>query len=495
MLKITSAELTDSGSYQVIIQGTAGSVASNPALVTVNPARIQAVVGEALTWTLPADPNVSSYSVTRLPPGLLFDANAGTISGTPHRAGVWVVQIKGVNGVSIVRSAQLPIQVAPLNAGLVGRFNGLVAKSAELNDNLGSRIDCVVSSSGVASGRLISSKGSAAFIGSLKTTLSNPTEATLSVPVSLFGSGQNLQLDLLFDASSQRISGEVVLKSSVANPQSAAVAVVFGWGNSWGRFRAAGYAGDYRFHMMPDSSPADSPQGYGYGSAFVSRETGGVSLWGSLADSQRISSACALGPSGEVLIYSTLYGGSGSCVGEVRLEKGAIVPVENTIAGPLNWSKKGWGARGAKVSPQNFEATLEVQGRFFRSANSRLLNLQSARRSVGAQLGIGLAEWINQPVNLQVAGGVQIRVLIPSNIYALKMQTIDRQVGFFSGGFEIPSASLQGQKRQASFSGQIVNDVQDSKGYGFFLAPREPEAGAQLDTSILYSGKVTLDVP
>jgi hypothetical protein len=177
------------------------------------------------------------------------------------------------------------------------------------------------------------------------------------------------------------------------------------------------------------------------------------------------------------------------------LEKGAIVPVENTIAGPLNWSKKGWGARGAKVSPQNFEATLEVQGRFFRSANSRLLNLQSARRSVGAQLGIGLAEWINQPVNLQVAGGVQIRVLIPSNIYALKMQTIDRQVGFFSGGFEIPSASLQGQKRQASFSGQIVNDVQDSKGYGFFLAPREPEAGAQLDTSILYSGKVTLDVP
>ena len=495
MLKITSAQLTDSGSYQVIVQGTAGSVASNPVLVTVNPARIQAVVGEALTWTLPADPNVSSYSVTRLPPGLLFDANAGTITGTPHRAGVWVVQIKGVNGVSIVRSAQLPIQVAPLNAGLVGRFNGLVAKSAELNDNLGSRIDCVVSSSGVVSGRLISSKGSAAFIGSLKTTLSNPTEATLSVPVSLFGSGQNLQLDLLFDASSQRISGEVVLKSSVANPQSAAVAVVSGWGNSWGRFRAAGYAGDYRFYMMPDSSPADSPQGYGYGSAFVSRETGGVSLWGSLADSQRISSACALGPSGEVLMYSTLYGGSGSCVGAVSLEKGAIVPVENTIAGSLNWSKKGWGARGAKVSPQNFEATLEVQGRFFRSANSRLLNLQSARRSVGAQLGIGLTEWINQPVNLQVAGGVQIRVLIPSNIYALKMQTIDRQVGFFSGGFEIPPASLQGQKRQASFSGQIVNDVQDSKGYGFFLAPREPEAGTQLDTSILYSGKVTLDVP
>jgi hypothetical protein len=75
------------------------------------------------------------------------------------------------------------------------------------------------------------------------------------------------------------------------------------------------------------------------------------------------------------------------------------------------------------------------------------------------------------------------------------MQMIDKLQGLFSGGFEIPSASLQGQKRQANFSGQIVNAAQDAKGYGFFLAPKDPEAGAQLDPSILYSGTVTLEAP
>jgi hypothetical protein len=428
-----------------------------------------------------------------LPPGLLF--SAGSITGTPRLAGRWAVQIKGFNGASIVRSAQLPIQVAPLSAGLIGVFSGIVAKNAELNDNLASRIDCVIGSSGVVSGRLIGSRGRATFIGNLKTTASNPLEASLSVPVSALRAGENFQLDLLFNGSSKRFSGTLAQRASGVNSQNLSTADISGWRNSWGRFQAVDYAGNYRFYLSADSNQADIPQGYGYGGAFVSRETGAVSMWGSLSDAHAISSSCALSPSGEILAYSLLYGGSGSCVGLVSLAKGATPAVDNTVLGSLNWTKQGWGKRGPKVSPQNFEASIQAQGRIFSPAKSRLLHLASARSSVSVQLSIGSAEWIHQPLSLQASGGLQIRAAIPWNSYAFGMQPIEKQSGFFSGGFQFPSASPQGLKREASFSGQIVNTIEDSTGYGFFLAPKEPEAGGQLDPSILYSGKVILQVP
>jgi hypothetical protein len=326
----------------------------------------------------------------------------------------------------------------------------------------------------------------------LNTTSSNPLQASLSFPVSFFGSGQNGQLDLRFDASSQRLSGELIRKSFGANTQGPASVAISGWRSSWSKFQVSDQAGNYRFYISADHTPVEVPQGYGFGRAFVSRESGVVSVWGSLGDSQRISSACPLGPLGEILIYSLLYGGSGSCVGVVSVEKGATVPVENTIGGPLTWTKNGWATRGPKVSPHNFEAIIQLNGRYQSSETSRLGNLTSAGSSVEAQLGIGASQWINLPLSLVSSVGSRIEVRPSSDStlgsYDLKVQSIDKRAEMFSGGIKLP-----GSIRRANFWGQIMNEAQDWKGYGFFLAPRAPEVGAPTDTSIFYSGKVILE--
>jgi hypothetical protein len=144
------------------------------------------------------------------------------------------------------------------------------------------------------------------------------------------------------------------------------------------------------------------------------------------------------------------------------------------------------------VSPQNFEAIIQLNGRYQSSETSRLGNLTSAGSPVEAQLGIGASQWINLPLSLVSSVGSRIEVRPSSDStlgsYDLKMQSIDKRAEMFSGGIKLP-----GSIRRANFWGQIMNEAQDWKGYGFFLAPRAPEAGAPTDTSIFYSGKVILE--
>lgn len=75
-------------------------VEENPTWLTpiiADPGELGVVAGEAVTFTIEASRNASSFSATGLPDGLSLDPITGTVSGTPSQSGRFEVMIEATN--------------------------------------------------------------------------------------------------------------------------------------------------------------------------------------------------------------------------------------------------------------------------------------------------------------------------------------------------------------------------------------------------------------
>jgi uncharacterized repeat protein (TIGR03803 family) len=141
-------------------------------------------VSEPIDITITATNFPTSFSATGLPAGLKFDTKTGRLTGKPttpskQTLGVYTpskISFKATNpfGTSVAEDFYLTIE--PLEAGVVGTFSGLVARSGHSNFGMGGHVKITVAASGIVSGDVTLAGQKHAVVGSLDVSLgNNPT--------------------------------------------------------------------------------------------------------------------------------------------------------------------------------------------------------------------------------------------------------------------------------------------------------------------------------
>ena len=114
---VISGRPTSPGTFTTTIQGLQGSIvlASGQKTFTVSPvtppvinsslAAATLTRGTPYTYTITATGSPTSFGAVNLPPGLRVNTRTGVISGTPNRAGVYLVTLKATKANSLVATS------------------------------------------------------------------------------------------------------------------------------------------------------------------------------------------------------------------------------------------------------------------------------------------------------------------------------------------------------------------------------------------------------
>jgi hypothetical protein len=377
------------------------------------------------------------------------------------------------NSASSVASAKASVTVRP------GTFHGLVDRKADLNGNLGSRIDLTSTATGACSLKITSGTVSYAATGQLSSVKASP--GSLQVTVPKLG-----VVALQLDATGSTFTG------SLKNAAGTSTAAVNAWRNPWAEVsgNASKLKGAYSLYFAQGNVLQSLPQGYGYASFTVNGTSGGLVMTGALADGSSITGSTFVGKDGRVLVYSPAYSNRGSLAGTLSVSAAPMVK-DNSVSGAVTWLKPA--VAGDASYPSGFgPVSLKARGGVYTAppAGGRVLGLPA-----GANNGTltfksgGLALDVNQPVTITNPSttGVTNTVSVASNANGVKLSSLSAASGRFAGEF-----TLSGTARKAQFSGQIVNVAGIPEGYGFFLLPKTPAAGETATTALSLSGQVLL---
>ena len=103
---LPSAQVSNAGSYTVVVSNTAGGVTSSAATLTVNTlsapvissaTTATATVGQAFSYQITANNSPTGYNATGLPSGVTANTTSGLLSGTPTAAGTSSITLSASN--------------------------------------------------------------------------------------------------------------------------------------------------------------------------------------------------------------------------------------------------------------------------------------------------------------------------------------------------------------------------------------------------------------
>jgi hypothetical protein len=477
-----------------------------------------AIISGPYSFQVAYDPDVRrapvSFKAVGLPKGLVIHKTTGEISGVPD---VWSttpfkVVITATNGIES-HSVETRIFVRSLQ-GKDGTFISLIPRHPTLNQGLGGRIDVVVSSTGTHSGTLVLGTTKYSFKGRIQTALKPVTFEVEPEADSAFsiarGKETPLQVSITVnDAGS--LAGEVKLGGSNQ--------VFTGWRAAWSKSQPADSlagtgspVGLYNFEL--DLAPAHGgeanvPQGTGFGSFTLDRNTGAAVLAGKLADNASFTSSTLAGAQGQLLLYSSLYSASapGSLAGVLDIQE-AVEADDNGLGGTVTWWRPAFAtAAKERLYPSGFTdlVTLQADG-------GRYL------APVAGHLALGLTAIGSDKISLTFLGGgigspppppdlAKMTLLTSGKASAVGENkrgtslTITAGKGTFTGSFTLedldpldlrPPDKAAKLKRSVSWQGLLLRHSVDGwKGTGFFILPELPDAaGEKLTTTPVHSGEV-----
>lgn len=485
----------------------------------------------------------TKWTITGLPKGLTYDPLTGRIYGVPQESGSSiVVKIKASNPyttsseitktISIVAHPLVQIAAGTGTTkhyftGLIARHNTSTNSSTGVNDNLGGRIDLVSESNGAATGTLILGGTSYPLKMNLEpqfvTANSHATGAD-ALKNELIGTqviaragkpSLKVVVDITYPTATSTVltmGGSVgELPSGSTTPNT--TAAIAGWRNKYTAVDTTQNRQGYKtFVLGPPASLTNAdtvPQGFSYGTMNV-LANGTTTVVGKMADDVKGSAfTCSsyMSPTGEVLLYQSLYGGTGSVMGRFGVASNQAISVAETIT----WARKNQGLSSTSRSYKTgFPSILNLQlisgGNFATPASGQLL--MALPTATGSPLSNAALSFSDGGIG---ASAFSQLVHVPStNLAALvspiaKSTTlsVSKTTGLFSGTFTLvdddPTSTVVGKNvtRKVYFYGAIVpNPTNAAKGigYGFFNLPKLPDSTHIATKTDLLSGKVVFDV-
>ncbi|MFZ4593243.1 MAG: Calx-beta domain-containing protein [Verrucomicrobiaceae bacterium] len=508
------ASATDDGAYTCLVTQTVGSVVRNTLLsgtTTLGVVTAKPVFGSvdlpagivlgAYSYQVPYASALAStptsFKASGLPPGITIDPISGLISGRttvalPSPGKDIVISMTNALGTTTFTDKLI---IAPLAAGVVGTFHGLLPRDPGWNANVGSRIELTVSSVGGVSGKITTGAKAFPFTGNLSTSVATVNAPTLNIEVAM-ESLDRFALSLTFNASTQTFSATLGAGQDALS--------FTGWRNTWNSStnKATAFKTLHTFAMEQGNPDMALPQGFGYGSFTPVETTGAVIIAGVLADGSAYSTSTFIGPQGQVLLYQSLYGNRGSVSGVLTLTAGAT-PAYNGIVGsvshPVTWFKPAtlWSERDLVYRDGIFVADAEtgeptaielnVVGAAYTppQPGARVMGLPATANNAKLDFAFGgLGDPGIDPAEQQFR--VLVSVANPSTTgtanvariavddHAVTMPVLDTKTGAFSGTFVEPDSSGDtAYLRKSAYKGMLVKTALGTRGYGFFLLQQQ----------------------
>lgn len=473
----------DDGEYVCTVSGPGGNVVQTaPRVLSVKIAPelepltlADGIVSQMRTITPAAAHDPARFVITGLPPGLTYDPLTGVITGRATRPGTYTLRITATN-VAGSSTRTVKLVIAPLPAGVVGRFAAAVTPDAAVNQALGGRVELTTTPTGALSGKTHLPDGERSFSSVLD------PEPDGSARLLVMQDGRTL--DLVLDPATQTCVGTL---SAVA--PAVEVAAVSGYRSPWSNASpASAYSGRWNTALeIPPASVGDPaiPQGNGFVSWTVSK-TGVVAVSGRLADQTAITVSGLLSGDGQVLLQQFQDEGRGSL-------QGTLQHAATSVQGQLRWLKGALppGARlyAAGFGPLSLQA---LGGRYSAPASKRIV-LGLSNQPGNAHLLLsegGLAEELAPGFRITTAH----KVTVPSPNPLQLTLTITPSTGRFAGRFTLsepdpgqPEVTLT---RQGEIEGLVLPAEAGNIGAGFFLLPIASEPP---DSWPILSGQAILE--
>lgn len=281
-------------------------------------------VGRSSTFDLE---DVGIIAMRNVPRGLSFDVATSTLSGTPLRPGTFKVRITKLNAEGKRVNSLLTFVIKPLPTHAFGNFQAVTDGEVIPGIPPGGSLSFKISSTGLATGQLRLAGATYRWRGSV--VVSGDDDANIALQINRRRQTP-LQLEL-------EIANDHTLQGRVVN--GAAETLLVGWRQVWHRRLnppPPAQVGRINTLLVLNGAPwvgdPTVPQGHGY--AMLSSNISGSVRWlGQLADGTRLTGSTALGPDGQVALWSSLLRNTGSVLIGANLDEAA------TLQGAAVWTR------------------------------------------------------------------------------------------------------------------------------------------------------------
>lgn len=521
-IMIRSLGLNHEGDYSWRVGGVSGGpirvlVATKKPEYTVGEIVLApAIVGGSYEFQIPFPTDLegapSVFRASGLPAGMILDAATGRLYGRPTAASSdpagHLVRLTLSNAFGNY-SVAVRLKVDSLPPGVVGLFNGVVERGSELGGEAGGRFDLAVTKSGAYSGTLRLGARVVRFKGWLDVDITGSLLPRGAIVVS-DGGGSVGALEVVFEVDGGRDEVDGWVSGGTGDLS------VTAWRNTWNTQNRADVFGGYYTVALPLESPEAGsvvvPQGIGFVTFRVSAVSGMIQLSGRLSDGTVLSSACFLGPFGQVMHYWVGYQSltKGTVLGACSITAGTQANgADTSLSGVWTWNRPGDLSPKSRVYREGFGAVklLPYGGKYAVPARSEVvmgLPVVASNPPGNAVLAFDKqigdeAEAVNPDVLVWIKPGGA--VVLPALAVNPQKTTLKLSVttGLFSGGHVTRNdnprplpAVPRVVERKASYFGVLVNDGGAVRGVGYFLRAALPSAVLQDTpvTSPIYSGEV-----
>ena len=419
----------------------------------------------------------TKFTLTGLPPGVVYSTTTGQISGIPNTAGSYTVKIVAANAAGSSNTVSVVIPVGALDPDTFGSFTGLT-------DCLGITLSFTVQNNGTYTGSIYDGGIKTAVTGRLDASQANPAVNGLQVKLAKPGGGTYpVTFDFIVDRTNGELSGTM---TDAANIYS-----IDAWRNSWSTtgtspHPATSYAGSYTAAMKPTSDVLNNPaypQGNGYLTLGVTT-AGAATFAGRTAAGSVIAWSTTLGPGGEVPLAGTFDTYTEMIQGWLQITPMAA-PGVNLLDdnATVQWAKTAPYARVPAFAQHN----LTVTGGLWKAPapGSLLFGLPVTIINNNAQVDFASAgiSSATQAVNGKVVQPLRLTstntISFPSGSIANPIAAtlaLNLTSGTFSGAFTLkdpnPLVPTQTVTRTSSCYGALVPRL--NQGLGFFLLNQLP---------------------
>lgn len=508
----------DSGLYTLTVTGPGGSITTaghqlnifTDAPIIVAPVFPAAIVGGDFVHEVEVDDEPTraptAFAAAGLPPGLKIDAKTGRIAGKPTAVSKdplgYLVKLTVSNAKGkATADGRLIVQALPENA--IGTFAGVIGRHP-LTQNLGGKLELVVAKTGAYTGKLFLGTGTYALKGALVITPAvGGTASTQSGVASIVRKGlSTLTFEFSLDAPNNRIATAKVKDGD-------AELAFTGWRNKWSKTTSAVTEfGAYHTFALGTAATwhtdARVPQGDGYGTFTIAAD-GKLNIVGKLADGEALTNAGFVSPSGEIVVFKTLY---------KTVEKGSVAGALDInapdLVGSLTWSRPATPSDKHRLYREGFPEVLTLTaagGQYIAPVSPQVfLSLELVQGKAAADLLLnsgGLESYVENEASLTLRADILVKskAVLPANATANPRKptlTLTEKTGLFKGGFNLenanplPSGKPALLKQAVKFEGVAIRENGEYRGAGFFLLNQLPTEAAPVTTPTL-SGQVSLE--